>query len=179
MNSDVLLITHALSFAARAHTDQRRKGVREEPYANHLTDVAWLLAQATEGKDAALIAAGLLHDTVEDQGITRATLASEFGEDVAGLVAEVTDDKSLEKADRKRLQVENAPHKSPRAKMLKIADKTSNLRAILDSPPADWDGNRKHEYFSWANNVVAGCRGVNPWLESQFDDALKDGETHL
>jgi len=179
MSNDILLITRALDFATRAHTDQRRKGAREEPYINHLADVAWLLAQATSGKDAALIAAGLLHDTIEDQGVTQATLASEFGEDVAALVGEVTDDKSLPKAERKHLQIEHAPHKSQRARMLKIADKTSNLRAILHSPPTDWTKERKLEYFTWADSVVAGCRGINPWLDSQFDEALTAGKTHL
>jgi GTP diphosphokinase / guanosine-3',5'-bis(diphosphate) 3'-diphosphatase len=179
MSDDVLLIARALDFATRAHTDQRRKGAREEPYINHLADVAWMLAQATAGKDAALIAAGLLHDTIEDQGVTHATLASEFGEDVAGLVIEVTDDKSLLKAERKQLQIEHAPHKSSRARMLKIADKTSNLCAILHSPPTDWSGERKLEYFTWANSVVAGCRGINPWLETQFDEALAAGKSHL
>jgi GTP diphosphokinase / guanosine-3',5'-bis(diphosphate) 3'-diphosphatase len=179
MSDDVLLITRALDFATRAHTDQRRKGAREEPYINHLADVAWMLAQATSGEDAALIAAGLLHDTIEDQAITHATLADTFGSDVADLVAEVTDDKSLAKAERKRLQIEHAPHKSPRAKMLKIADKTSNLHAILQSPPADWSRERKLEYFTWADGVVAGCRGINPWLDTQFDEALASGKTLL
>jgi GTP diphosphokinase / guanosine-3',5'-bis(diphosphate) 3'-diphosphatase len=179
MSHDVLLITRALDFATRAHTDQRRKGEREEPYINHLADVAWMLAQATAGNDSALIAAGLLHDTIEDQGVTHTALADEFGKDVADLVAEVTDDKSLAKAERKRLQIEHAPHKSDRARMLKIADKTSNLRAILHSPPTDWTQERKHEYFNWADSVVAGCRGVNAWLETQFDDALLAGKTHL
>ena len=179
MSNDILLITRAMDFATRAHTDQRRKGAREEPYINHLTDVAWMLAQATAGKDAALIAAGLLHDTIEDQEITHEALVSEFGEDVAALVMEVTDDKSLPKAERKRLQIEHASHKSSRARMLKTADKTSNLRAILHSPPADWGEERKLEYFEWANKVVAGCRGINPWLEAQFDEALAAGQSHL
>lgn len=179
MSNDVLLITQAMDFATRAHTDQRRKGARGEPYINHLAEVAWMLAQATAGKDVALIAAGLLHDTIEDHAITHATLADEFGIDVADLVAEVTDDKSLLKEERKRLQIEHAPHKSPRARMLKIADKTSNLRAILHSPPADWNRERKLEYFTWADRVVAGCRGINPWLDTQFDEALTAGKIHL
>lgn len=179
MSNDVLLITRALDFATRAHTDQRRKGAREEPYINHLADVAWMLAQATSGKDATLIAAGLLHDTIEDQGVTHAILADLFGIDVANLVAEVTDDKLLLKQERKRLQIEHAPHKSPRARMLKIADKTSNLRAILHSPPTDWTRERKLEYFAWADRVIAGCRGINPWLDAQFDGALTAGKTHL
>jgi GTP diphosphokinase / guanosine-3',5'-bis(diphosphate) 3'-diphosphatase len=172
MNNDILLVSSALDFATRAHTDQRRKGEREEPYINHLSEVAWLLAQATEGIDAALIAAGLLHDTIEDQEVTHENLVREFGQDVADLVREVTDDKSLEKADRKRLQVEHAPHKSDRARMLKLADKTSNLHSILNSPPPDWDAARRRAYFDWAAEVAAGCRGVNAWLEGAFDAAF-------
>ncbi len=86
-------------------------------------------------------------------------------------MAEVTDDKSLEKAVRKRRQVETAPSKSDRAKMIKIADKTSNLRSIAASPPKDWSAERQREYFKWANKVVAGCRGVNAKLEGWFDGA--------
>ena len=174
MNS-ISLITRALDFAARKHSDQRRKGEREEPYINHLAEVANLLAQATGGADPDLVAAGLLHDTIEDQGVTYNELVILFGTDVAGLVLEVTDDKTLPKAERKRLQVANAPKKSPRAKMLKIADKASNLRAIVASPPKDWPAKRKRAYFSWAQDVVAGCRGVNLALEAEFDAAYRHG----
>jgi len=175
MNEDTLLIARALDFAARKHVDQRRKGEAEEPYINHVAEVASLLAEATGGEDAVLVAAGLLHDTIEDVGVTHAELARAFGLEVADLVQEVTDDKSLPKQERKRLQVEHAPHKSGRARQLKIADKTSNLRAIRNSPPKDWDENRKREYFDWAKQVVDGCRGVNARLEAAFDEAWKAG----
>ena len=178
MNHDTLLIARALDFAARKHVHQRRKGIDKEPYINHLAEVAHLLAEATDGTDAHLVAAGLLHDTVEDQGVTHGELAEAFGRDVADLVMEVTDDKSLDKAVRKQLQVEHAPHKSARARMLKIADKTSNLRALRNSPPADWSAERKHEYFDWAARVVAGCRGVNERLEAAFDEAWSAGSAH-
>jgi GTP diphosphokinase / guanosine-3',5'-bis(diphosphate) 3'-diphosphatase len=175
MNDDVLLLVRAYDFAARKHLMQRRKGIAAEPYVNHLTEVAGLLAEATAGADARLIAGGILHDTLEDTDATREELAAAFGADIAALVAEVTDDKSLKKAERKRLQVENAPKKSARAKMIKLADKTSNLRALAHSPPADWESARKHEYFEWAWAVVAGCRGVNAFLETVFDDAWRQG----
>ena len=172
MNQDILLIARALDFAARKHVSQRRKGLAEEPYFNHLAEVARLLAEATDGEDANLVAAGLLHDTIEDQGVLHEDLVSAFNQDIADLVREVTDDKSLEKDERKRLQVERAPHKSDRAKMLKIADKTSNLRSILNSPPPDWDAARRRAYFDWAAEVVAGCRGVNARIEAAFDAAF-------
>lgn len=85
------------------------------------------------------------------------------------MVLEVTDDKSLEKQVRKQRQVEHAPHISTAAKLVKLADKISNLRDILASPPADWSAERKQNYFEWAARVVAGLRGVHPGLESVFD----------
>jgi len=173
--TDLVALTRALAFAAERHSGQRRKGEAAEPYVNHLAEVAWLVAYATGGHDPALVMAALLHDTIEDTGTAPAELEAEFGADVAALVAEVTDDKSLPKAERKRLQVETAPHKSDRAKIIKIADKVSNLRSLQTSPPADWDEARKREYFAWAARVVDGCRGVNAWLEEAFDQAHREG----
>lgn len=175
--NDVVSITRALDFAARKHVGQRRKGLAEEPYINHLAEVALLLAEATAGKDTNLVVAGLLHDCIEDQNVKYEELVELFGEDVAGLVREVTDDKTLDKAERKRLQVTKTPHKSDRAKMLKIADKTSNLRSIRLSPPKNWDAQRKQEYFEWAKAVVAGCGGVSAFLKAKFDEAY--GERRL
>ncbi len=179
MTNAVLNLTKALDFAARKHIDHRRKGEREEPYVNHLAEVARLLADATDGDDLDLVLAGLLHDTIEDTKTTYDELVNEFGTVVADLVAEVTDNKSLEKAERKRRQVETAPSKSNRAKMIKVADKTSNLRSIAASPPKDWSAERKREYFEWAGEVVSGCRGVNATLEHWFDEAHASGTTTL
>lgn len=173
---DIVRITRALDFAARKHVDHRRKGLAAEPYINHLAEVALLLAEATGGKDTELVMAGLLHDCIEDQGVTFEELAELFGADVAGLVAEVTDDKSLEKAERKRLQIAHAPHQSQRAKLLKIADKTSNLLSMKTSPPKHWDEQRRRDYFEWAYAVVAGCRGVSAFLEARFDEAYHSGK---
>lgn len=168
---DIVRLTRAFDYAAQKHSGQRRKGVAEEPYINHLAEVAALLAEATGGQDVDLVIAGVLHDCIEDQQVKYEELVELFGADVADIVREVTDDKSLKKVERKRLQVEHAPHKSDRARMLKMADKTSNLRALATSPPKDWDAQRKREYFEWARAVVAGCRGVNAALEQKFDEA--------
>ncbi len=179
MTNAIQSITKALDFAARKHTDHRRKGEREEPYINHLAEVARLLADATDGDDLDLVLAGLLHDTIEHTKTTYDELVTEFWAVVADLVAEVTDDKSLEKAERKRRQVETAPSKSDRAKMIKIADKTSNLRSIAASPPKDWSVERRREYFKWARKVAAGCRGVNAKLEGRFNEAYATGAATL
>lgn len=167
------LVSRALHFAAQKHSHQRRKGEHGEPYVNHLIEVVDLLAQHNAPIEA--IIAGALHDTVEDQGVTREDLITQFGENVADIVCECTDDKALPKAERKRLQVENAPHKSDAAKMVKMADKISNLRSILLTPPTDWDDARKAEYFTWAKQVVDGCRGVNTGLEKEFDHQYAAG----
>jgi (p)ppGpp synthase/HD superfamily hydrolase len=175
MASDVVAVARALDFAARQHSKQRRKGEAGEPYVNHLAEVARLVAEATGGKDTVAVLAALLHDAIEDTPTTREELEREFGREVADVVVEVTDDKSLPRVERKRLQVESAPRKSARAKLIKIADKTSNLRSIAGSPPVGWDLKRQREYFDWAARVVAGCRGVNASLEKWFDEAHAAG----
>jgi (p)ppGpp synthase/HD superfamily hydrolase len=172
--NDLALVARAADFAARAHAMHKRKGAAQEPYVNHLAEVALLVAEATRGENAVLIAAAWLHDTLEDTITEREELESLFGEDVASIVAEVTDDKSLPKRERKRLQIETAPGKSGAARMLKIADKTSNVRALAKSPPMGWDLRRREEYIAWAEAVVAGCRGLSPDLEAKFAAAVAD-----
>jgi (p)ppGpp synthase/HD superfamily hydrolase len=171
--SDLVLLTRAWNFAAQRHTHQRRKGEAQEPYVNHLAEVAELVAAASEGKDVNLVAAAVLHDTIEDTPTSRTELASLFNDDIASLVAEVTDDKSLPKQERKDTQVATAAKKSERAKLIKLADKTSNLRSMAKSPPADWSLERRQEYLEWAEKVVDGLRGANPLLEAQFDEAAR------
>ena len=133
----------------------------------------------TEAADTNLIIAALLHDVVEDTPTTNQEVAERFGPDVAALVAEVTDDKSLPKAERKRLQIETAPKKSKRAQSIKVADKISNLRAILHSPPTDWDQERKKEYFDWAKKVVDGLTAPNAVLKAEFGKTLQDFDEHF
>ena len=179
MDNSIVALARAWDFAARKHMDQRRKGERQEPYVNHLAEVSALLAEATGGRDPDLVIAGVLHDTLEDTETTRDELTALFGTDVASLVTEVSDDTSLPKAERKRRQVTETPHKSQRARMIKLADKTSNLRALSESPPADWPLARQREYFHWARAVIAGCCGVDPSLEAEFRRAYADGMQRL
>ena len=171
-----IAVLKAADAAARWHVHQRRKGAAEEPYVNHLLEVASLVAEATDGKDPELVIAALLHDAIEDQEVPPDMIAEVWGEEVAKLVEEVTDDKGLEKAERKHKQVESAAKKSVRAKILKLADKTSNLRAIAASPSPDWSVKRRLEYVAWARDVAEGLRGANPWLEAEFDKAADVAE---
>lgn len=163
---DVMKAAH---FAAQRHSGQRRKGAAAEPYVNHLLEVAELVSSVLPEPDTNLVIAALLHDTVEDVGVTKEDLIQAFGTDVAELVLEVTDDKSLPKAERKRLQIVNAPKKSVRAQIIKLADKISNLRAMLSSPPADWSVERRREYFKWAKQVVDGLGAPNQILKAEFE----------
>jgi (p)ppGpp synthase/HD superfamily hydrolase len=177
--NELVSVMRAADAAARWHVHQRRKGAAQEPYINHLLEVASLVAQATGGIVPRVVIAALLHDAVEDQGVKPETIASEFGPQVAEIVVEVTDDKTLPKAERKRKQAENAPKKSCEAKLIKLADKTSNVRAIADSPAPDWSVERRLEYVDWAKSVVAGLRGTSPWLEQQFDEAAENAVRSL
>jgi GTP diphosphokinase / guanosine-3',5'-bis(diphosphate) 3'-diphosphatase len=174
MAKEWIAVLRAADAAARWHVHQRRKGAAEEPYINHLLEVATLVAEATDGKDPELVIAALLHDSIEDQEVPRSIIAEAFGDGVAKLVEEVTDNKKLEKHERKRLQVEHAHKKSQRAKILKLADKTSNLRAIAASPPPEWSVKRLLEYVDWARNVSTGLTGVSKWLEGEFEQAAKE-----
>ena len=162
-------VLKAAHFAAQKHAGQRRKGAAAEPYINHLLEVAELVSSALAEPDINLVIAALLHDTVEDAGVTKEELAETFGSGVADPVMEVTDDKSLPKAERKRLQIVHASQISVRAQVVKLADKISNLRAIIASPPADWSGERKREYFVWAKQVVDGLSAPNQMLKAEFE----------
>ena len=174
-----IAVLRAADAAARWHVHQGRKGGAQEPYINHLLEVASLVTDATHGRDPELVIAALLHDAIEDQEVPSELIAREFGTRVAGLVEEVTDNKSLDKAERKRLQIEHAPKKSAAAKIIKLADKTSNLRAIALSPSPDWSVKRRLDYITWAKEVVDGLRGTCPWLEEQFDRAVEDAERSI
>ena len=171
---DVLQAAH---FAAEKHSGQRRKGATAEPYINHLLEVAELVSGALAELDTNLVIAALLHDTIEDTGVTKEELAQAFGTDVAELVVELTDDKKLPKAERKRLQIVNAPKKSIRAQVIKVADKISNLRGILSSPPTDWSIQQQRDYFEWGKQVVDGLTAPNQKLKAEFDRVYQKVET--
>ncbi len=164
-----LLLT-ALAFAARKHRDQRRKDHHASPYINHPIALADSLVNEGGVTDTDVLCAALLHDTVEDTETTFEELEQAFGATVAGIVMEVTDDKTLPKAERKRLQIAHAPHLSDAARLVKLADKIANLRDLIAHPPPDWSEMRKREYFDWAARVVDGLRGVHPDLEAVFDE---------
>jgi hypothetical protein len=161
----------ALAFASRKHSQQRRKDAEESPYINHPIALVSILSVEAGISDPEVLCAALLHDTIEDTNTTRAELEGIFGKAVAAIVVAVTDDKSLTKEKRKELQVEHAPHLSEKAKLVKLADKTANLRDVADNPPANWPLERRREYFDWAKRVVDAIGGIPPQLRGLFDAA--------
>ncbi len=173
--NDVAQLLQAIEFSAYKHRVQRRKDADASPYINHPIGVATLLAII----GLAVLAAAVLHDTMEDTETTPAELEERFGPEVRALVEEMTDDKRLPKADRKRLQVEHAPGVSANAKLIKLADKIVNLRDVCTTPPSDWSLERRREYLDWTRDVIAGCGGVNPGLEAFYDEALTIGRHKL
>jgi GTP diphosphokinase / guanosine-3',5'-bis(diphosphate) 3'-diphosphatase len=162
-------ILQAAAFAADKHRLQTRKDKDATPYINHPLALACLLAYECAEQDQTLLSAALLHDTIEDTETTFEEIAGQFGKDVAEIVQEVTDDKSLAKEERKRLQITHASTASYTAKLVKFADKICNLRDISSSPPADWSLEYKREYFDWAKQVVDQMRGTHGRLEQLFD----------
>lgn len=160
---------YALAFAADKHRAQRRKDKEASPYINHPIALADVLVNEGGIDDMVALSAAVLHDTIEDTETTYEELQRRFGKEVADVVLEVTDDKSLPKAERKKRQETHAPHLSQRAKLVKLADKICNLRDIVTNPPADWPLERKQEYYEWAKRVIDGLRGAHAGLEQIFD----------
>jgi len=168
--TDLKLFIKALSFAAAKHRDQRRKDVEASPYINHPIALADILCNEGQVTDIEAICSALLHDTVEDTDTRPEELELEFGKAIRDIVLEVTDDKTLPRQVRKQMQIEHAAHISEKAKLVKLADKISNLRDVANSPPPDWSLERRQEYFDWGKAVVDRMRGVNARLEAVFDE---------
>jgi (p)ppGpp synthase/HD superfamily hydrolase len=178
-DDDVLrVLLGAIRFAAEKHRDQRRKGEEASPYINHPIAVAEILTQHGV-QDTVTLLAAILHDTIEDTEATPEELEERFGSDVRRVVEEVTDDKSAAREARKEQQVERAHRLSPRAKLVKIADKLANVRDVVDAPPAGWPVERRVAYLEWTRAVVEGCRGTNTSLESAYFHTLEQGLIRL
>ena len=169
----------AIRFSADKHRNQRRKDNAHSPYINHPIDVAQLLWEVGGVRDVNVLLAAILHDTIEDTRTRPEEISGNFGHEVLSLVLEVTDNKSLPKAERKRLQIESASHKSFGAKLVKLADKCCNVRDLVSMPPENWSLERRREYLLWTEQVVAGLRGTNAALEEYYDHELINGKALL
>ncbi len=170
--TDLKLLVKALDFAANKHRNQRRKNADAFPYINHPISLVNILCNEVHITDIRVICSALLHDTVEDTEATAEELIIEFGQEISDIVMEVTDDKSITvKQTRKQLQIEHASIISDQAKLIKLADKISNLRDLAENPPATWSIERRREYFDWAKQVIDQLRGTHSELEKLFDQA--------
>ena len=169
-------LLEAIRFSAEKHRNQRRKDRDQSPYINHPIEVTQLLWEVGSVRDIDVLLAAVLHDTVEDTDTRPEEIRDRFGEQVLSFVMEVTDDKNLPKAKRKRLQIETAANKSHGAKLIKLADKSCNVRNLVTMPPEDWSLERKQEYLLWSEAVVAGLRGTNAALEAYYDHELASGK---
>jgi guanosine-3',5'-bis(diphosphate) 3'-pyrophosphohydrolase len=167
------LLVDAVAFAAYKHRRQRRKDAEASPYINHPIALARVLSVEGGVSDTTLLAAAVLHDTLEDTETTFEELKERLGAAVAAVVLEVTDDKSLPKKERKRLQIQHASRISRRAKLVKLADKICNVRDVAASPPRTWPLRRRRQYFDWARAVVGRMRGTHRRLERLFDEAYR------
>jgi GTP diphosphokinase / guanosine-3',5'-bis(diphosphate) 3'-diphosphatase len=176
LGKEVGLLLSALRFSADKHRNQRRKDAAKSPYINHPIEVAETLWSVGGIRELPVLIAAVLHDTVEDTNTSPEEIQRHFGKDVLSLVLEVTDNKSLPKQERKRLQIEMASHKRPLAKCIKLADFVCNLRDIDQSPPAGWPLERIQDYLLWTEKVVSGLRGTNPALENCYDVELARGK---
>src|SRR5262245_46239688 len=161
-------VLRAAAFAAEKHRNQRRKDEEASAYINHPIQLAYILVQA-DVEDHIVLAAALLHDTIEGTNTTLEELQIVFGHEIANIVAECSDDKALGKLERKQAQIDHAAHISRRAKLVKLADKIANVNDLNDAPPAGWSLERKREYFDWAKKVVDKVRGTHAALEERFD----------
>jgi guanosine-3',5'-bis(diphosphate) 3'-pyrophosphohydrolase len=177
MADAISIVLKAAEFSAHKHRDQRRKNADASPYINHPIGVANVLKNEGGISDPVILAAALLHDTLEDTETTYEELRGQFGDEIADVVVEVTDTKWLSKEARKQLQISKASHSSIQARAVKLADKICNLRDILGSPPDGWSLERKQEYFDWAKEVVDGVRGAHPELEQRFDALYRQRPT--
>ena len=177
--ADTAILLAAIEFASRKHSTQRRKDEEASPYINHPIAVTHLLADTGGVTDLVTLTAAVLHDTIEDTETTPSELDEHFGQTVRKVVEEMTDDKTLEKAVRKRLQIEHAPQLSRRAKAITLADKIANVQDVMECPPAKWNLARRIEYLDWTERVVAGCRGTNVALERLYDEVLQKGRVML
>jgi guanosine-3',5'-bis(diphosphate) 3'-pyrophosphohydrolase len=171
MNQSQLMLIKALAFASRKHSQQRRRDATASPYINHPIALVSILGVEAGNDDPDVLCAALLHDTVEGTETSAEELREIFGNAIASIVAEVTDDKNLPEQERRRLQVEHAAHLSPKARLVKVADKIANLRDVADSPPVDWPIEQCRAYFDWGKQVVHAMPDVPPVLRTLFDAA--------
>lgn len=172
------LLISAIHYASKAHAGQLRKD-RITPYINHPLEVMQLLSVHGKVQAVEYLCAAVLHDTIEDTSVTAADISRLFNASIAAMVEEVTDDKLLSKAERKLLQVERVHLLSEGAQLIRLADKISNVKDMIYAPPANWSLGERQGYIEWTRRVVGPIRGINPALETMYDELLEKAQLLL
>jgi len=179
MSENISIVVLAADFAAQKHRGQRRKGAADIPYINHPLKVAKYLCEIGEINDPEVLAAAVLHDTIEDTDTEFDDLVERFGQRTAEIVLEVSDDNNLSKAERKQAQIDHASRLSYEAKLVKLADKIANVEDMIANPPGNWSKSRRCDYVEWGRNVVKGLSGTNQALEKRFRDVADTADCEL
>jgi guanosine-3',5'-bis(diphosphate) 3'-pyrophosphohydrolase len=164
-------ILKGIQFGAECHQGQNRRDEACTPYIIHPIRVANYLCSLGDVQDHEVIIAALLHDTIEDTDATFDEICGLFGQGVANYVKETTDDRTLSKQERKRLQIHNAPHKSIGAAQIKLADKLDNLYDCLYNPPVQ-TAEVIDQYFIWAKLVVEALPKTNAQIKLAIEDTI-------
>lgn len=178
-DADLRRLVAALHYAATHHKDQRRKDRDGSPYINHPIALLQILAVEAGVTDADVLCAAVLHDVIEDCAHTEeervlreAEIEAQFGLQVLDIVRDVTDDKALPQDERKQQQIDQARQLVHGAKLVKLADKTANLRDVAHNPPASWPLERRRAYFDWARAVVDAIGPAHAGLRKLFEQAV-------
>lgn len=169
-------IRQASKFAAKKHQGQFR-GDGKTPYIAHPIGVAKILQQAGIDDPDTLIAA-VLHDTIEDTSTTKREISKLFGRRVAELVVNVTNNPHHDKEQTKLAQITESRTRGDRANMIKVADKTYNLRDMIASPP-NWTREKKIAKTNHAKAVVDAMPYVSEKLRTMFDTAYNEAMTAI
>lgn len=155
----------ALSFAAQRHRDAPRPGA--DPCLAHPIAVADAIVSIGGVTDAVVLCAALLHDVVNNTETPPQLLMDRFGREIADVVLDISDDRSLPEVQRRRVQVAYAPNLSGRARLVRLADMLCRLRRLAAVPRAE-----RAAEVAWVAQMVAGLGGMNTALETAADAAL-------
>lgn len=158
-------LAQAIHYASGQHIGQLRKNAAADPYIVHPFEVMNVLRMC-DVLDVDTLCGAILHDTVEDTGSTPEDIEKLFGTKVREIVMECSDDKSLDKVTRKKLQIEHSKNISREAKLVKLSDKYSNIKGLLTEPPATWSHDEIMGYVRWGFVVCQNLYGQNEKLDT-------------
>jgi guanosine-3',5'-bis(diphosphate) 3'-pyrophosphohydrolase len=162
------LVIRAAYFAGEKHRLQRRSDVEQTPYINHPLELAHILTEEGGINCLDTICASLLHDTLEDTDTSSDELKKHFGDVIASIVMEVSNDMTLSSQQRRVYELEKVVSLSHKAKLVKIADKLANIRDVSTMPPMGWTREKKQDYFDFALEIINQIGSVSPRLHQIF-----------